>query len=219
MRPHHYYINQRSDLKALTSGARGPKRCLNLEVLYTEDECGDKGLQVIAMYCKKLRKLTHNGVVTHVGLIASCKARMEQVEKEIFWCCFLGKLANLNKIHHRPDSLCTTQTNEPKGDIVVNYIISNCGLNGERLNVSDCKSDSGNNQVNSSLNNSISDNEILADFIAKQKGKLASNRRKPSSTRPFRSIKLKDVIHREDQFKKKYPHLFTKTTPSSSAAS
>ncbi|GJZ27046.1 leucine-rich repeat, cysteine-containing subtype protein, partial [Tanacetum coccineum] len=45
----------------------------NLEVLYTEDVCGDKGSQVIGQFSKKLRKLTYSGVVTHVGLIAVAK--------------------------------------------------------------------------------------------------------------------------------------------------
>ncbi|GJU74629.1 leucine-rich repeat, cysteine-containing subtype protein [Tanacetum coccineum] len=49
------------------------ERCPNLEVLHTEDVCGDKGLKVIGKFCKKLRKLTHNGLVTHVGLIALAK--------------------------------------------------------------------------------------------------------------------------------------------------
>ncbi|GJR39908.1 leucine-rich repeat, cysteine-containing subtype protein [Tanacetum coccineum] len=49
------------------------KRCPNLEVLYTEDVCGDGGLQVIGTFCKKLRKLTHRGRVNHVGLIALAK--------------------------------------------------------------------------------------------------------------------------------------------------
>ncbi|GKF70042.1 leucine-rich repeat, cysteine-containing subtype protein, partial [Tanacetum coccineum] len=49
------------------------KRCPNLEVLSTEDVCGDRGLQVIGKFCKKLRKLTHYGRVTHVGLIALAK--------------------------------------------------------------------------------------------------------------------------------------------------
>ncbi|GJX47362.1 leucine-rich repeat, cysteine-containing subtype protein, partial [Tanacetum coccineum] len=49
------------------------KRCPNLEVLYTQDVCGDRGLQVIGKFCKKLRKLTHKGLVTHVGLIALAK--------------------------------------------------------------------------------------------------------------------------------------------------
>ncbi|GJZ54920.1 leucine-rich repeat, cysteine-containing subtype protein [Tanacetum coccineum] len=46
------------------------ERCTNLEVLYTKDVCGDKGLKVIGKFYKKLRKLTHNGLVTNVGLIA-----------------------------------------------------------------------------------------------------------------------------------------------------
>ncbi|GKE44032.1 leucine-rich repeat, cysteine-containing subtype protein [Tanacetum coccineum] len=49
------------------------KQCPNLEVLYTKDVCGDGGLQVIGKFCKKLRKLTHRGRVTHVGLIALAK--------------------------------------------------------------------------------------------------------------------------------------------------
>ncbi|GJU82756.1 leucine-rich repeat, cysteine-containing subtype protein [Tanacetum coccineum] len=49
------------------------KRCPNLKVLHTKDVCGDRGLQVIGHFCKKLRKLTHKGVVTHVGLIALAK--------------------------------------------------------------------------------------------------------------------------------------------------
>ncbi|GJZ65029.1 leucine-rich repeat, cysteine-containing subtype protein [Tanacetum coccineum] len=49
------------------------ERCPNLEVLHTEDVCGDKGLKVIGKFCKKLRKLFHNGLVTHVGLIALAK--------------------------------------------------------------------------------------------------------------------------------------------------
>ncbi|GKC49711.1 leucine-rich repeat, cysteine-containing subtype protein [Tanacetum coccineum] len=49
------------------------ERCPNLEVLYTRDECGDRGLHVIGKFCKKLRKLTHHGLVTHVGLIALAK--------------------------------------------------------------------------------------------------------------------------------------------------
>ncbi|PWA85626.1 hypothetical protein CTI12_AA146810 [Artemisia annua] len=50
------------------------KRCPNLEVLSTCDLCGDKGLQVIGQFCKKLRKLTYDGLnVTHVGLIALVK--------------------------------------------------------------------------------------------------------------------------------------------------
>nr|GEY56914.1 hypothetical protein [Tanacetum cinerariifolium] len=46
------------------------KRCPNLEVLRTSDACGDIGLQVIGQFCKKLRKLTHDEYVTHMGLIA-----------------------------------------------------------------------------------------------------------------------------------------------------
>ncbi|PWA98121.1 hypothetical protein CTI12_AA019230 [Artemisia annua] len=48
------------------------ERCPNLEVLHTEESCGDRGLQVIGQFCKKLRKLTYCGYVraTHVGLIA-----------------------------------------------------------------------------------------------------------------------------------------------------
>ncbi|GJW01408.1 leucine-rich repeat, cysteine-containing subtype protein [Tanacetum coccineum] len=49
------------------------KRCPNLEVLYTEDLCGDKGLQVIGQFCKKLRKLNHFGFATGRGLIALAK--------------------------------------------------------------------------------------------------------------------------------------------------
>ncbi|PWA34900.1 hypothetical protein CTI12_AA614740 [Artemisia annua] len=48
------------------------ERCPNLEVLHTEESCGDRGLQVIGQFCKKLSKLTYCGYVraTHVGLIA-----------------------------------------------------------------------------------------------------------------------------------------------------
>ncbi|PWA72205.1 hypothetical protein CTI12_AA273070 [Artemisia annua] len=51
------------------------KRCPNLEVLYTQNACGNKGLQVIGQFCKKLRKLTYtgDGVVTQEGLIALAK--------------------------------------------------------------------------------------------------------------------------------------------------
>nr|GEX11589.1 hypothetical protein [Tanacetum cinerariifolium] len=45
-------------------------RCPNLEVLHTENICGDKGFQLIGQFCKKLRKLTHYGRVTHLGLKA-----------------------------------------------------------------------------------------------------------------------------------------------------
>ncbi|PWA35789.1 hypothetical protein CTI12_AA606180 [Artemisia annua] len=46
------------------------ERCPNLEVLYTEDVCEDRGLQVVGQFCKKLRKLTYGGRATHMGLIA-----------------------------------------------------------------------------------------------------------------------------------------------------
>ncbi|GKC58241.1 leucine-rich repeat, cysteine-containing subtype protein [Tanacetum coccineum] len=49
------------------------KMCPYLEVLSTSDKCGDKGLQVIGKFCKKLCKLTHYGLVTHVGPIALAK--------------------------------------------------------------------------------------------------------------------------------------------------
>ncbi|GKF38025.1 leucine-rich repeat, cysteine-containing subtype protein, partial [Tanacetum coccineum] len=49
------------------------KMCPYLEVLSTLDKCGDKGLQVIGKFCKKLCKLTHYGLVTHVGPIALAK--------------------------------------------------------------------------------------------------------------------------------------------------
>ncbi|PWA67548.1 importin-5 [Artemisia annua] len=45
-------------------------RCPSLEVLVNHDTCGDEGLQVIGQFCKKLRKLTHRGRVTQMGLIA-----------------------------------------------------------------------------------------------------------------------------------------------------
>nr|GEY60288.1 leucine-rich repeat, cysteine-containing subtype [Tanacetum cinerariifolium] len=77
--------------------------CPNLEVLYFTDECGDKGLQVIAKFCKKLRKLTHYRPVTHVGLTAlskectklECvKVRLEDISNEVINC--IGKhLKNL----------------------------------------------------------------------------------------------------------------------------
>ncbi|PWA85741.1 hypothetical protein CTI12_AA147610 [Artemisia annua] len=44
--------------------------CPNLEVLATDDICGEIGCQVIDKFCKKLRKLSHRGLVTHMGLIA-----------------------------------------------------------------------------------------------------------------------------------------------------
>nr|GEW96736.1 hypothetical protein [Tanacetum cinerariifolium] len=46
------------------------ERYPNLEVLRTNDVCGDMGLRVIGQVCKKLRKLIHLGSVTHMGLIA-----------------------------------------------------------------------------------------------------------------------------------------------------
>ncbi|GJW23976.1 hypothetical protein Tco_0037787 [Tanacetum coccineum] len=46
------------------------ERCPNLEVLHTEDICGDRGLHVIGQVCKKLRKLTYDKQVTHMGLIS-----------------------------------------------------------------------------------------------------------------------------------------------------
>ncbi|GKA10137.1 hypothetical protein Tco_0689570 [Tanacetum coccineum] len=49
------------------------ERCPNLEVLHTEDICGDGGLQAFSLFCKKLCKLTHLGRVTHIGLIALAK--------------------------------------------------------------------------------------------------------------------------------------------------
>ncbi|GJT96920.1 leucine-rich repeat, cysteine-containing subtype protein [Tanacetum coccineum] len=60
------------------------KRCPNLEVLYTEDGCGDTGLQVISKFCKKLRKLTHKGGVTHVGLISLAKGCTNLESLEVF---------------------------------------------------------------------------------------------------------------------------------------
>ncbi|GKC60386.1 alpha/beta hydrolase fold protein [Tanacetum coccineum] len=49
------------------------ERCPNLEVLSTQDVCGDRGLEVIGKFCKKLRKLTYYGTVTHMGLIVLAK--------------------------------------------------------------------------------------------------------------------------------------------------
>ncbi|PWA47921.1 hypothetical protein CTI12_AA492900 [Artemisia annua] len=70
-------VNQLRELN-LTCSRRGEEccqcflfeRCPNLEVLRTDDVCGDMGLRVIGQVCKKLRKLTHCGRVTHMGLIA-----------------------------------------------------------------------------------------------------------------------------------------------------
>ncbi|GKE28681.1 leucine-rich repeat, cysteine-containing subtype protein [Tanacetum coccineum] len=72
------FLNQIRKLKLVSLGLRYEcqcslfKRCLNLEVLCTDDKCGDTGLQVIGKFCKKLRKLNHKGVgvVTHLGVIA-----------------------------------------------------------------------------------------------------------------------------------------------------
>ncbi|PWA58976.1 hypothetical protein CTI12_AA395570 [Artemisia annua] len=49
------------------------KRCPNLEVLYSQDHCEDRGLQVLGQFCKKLRKFTYTLLATHVGLIALAK--------------------------------------------------------------------------------------------------------------------------------------------------
>nr|GEU91506.1 hypothetical protein [Tanacetum cinerariifolium] len=46
------------------------ERCPNLEVLHTGDVCGDGGLHVVGQVCKKLRKLTYDKQVTHMGLIS-----------------------------------------------------------------------------------------------------------------------------------------------------
>ncbi|GJS06419.1 leucine-rich repeat, cysteine-containing subtype protein [Tanacetum coccineum] len=83
------------------------KRCPNLEVLDTEVVCGDRGLQVLGEFCKKLRKLTHDGHVTHVGLIALAKGctkleclkvRLRDISNEAIKC--LGThLENLRKLH------------------------------------------------------------------------------------------------------------------------
>ncbi|GKB23973.1 leucine-rich repeat, cysteine-containing subtype protein [Tanacetum coccineum] len=81
------------------------KRCPNLEVLYAEDVCGDRGLQKIGQFCKKLRKLNHYGLVTHMGLIALAKGctklerlkvRLTDISNEALEC--LGThLKNLRK--------------------------------------------------------------------------------------------------------------------------
>ncbi|GKC48850.1 leucine-rich repeat, cysteine-containing subtype protein, partial [Tanacetum coccineum] len=89
------------------------KRCPNLEVLYTEDVCEDGGLQVIGKFCKKLRKLTHNGIVTQVGLIALAKGctkleclkvRLGDISNEALECVGTH-LKNLRK-------LCMTLVNK-----------------------------------------------------------------------------------------------------------
>ncbi|GKB00414.1 leucine-rich repeat, cysteine-containing subtype protein [Tanacetum coccineum] len=72
------FLNQIRKLKLVSLGLRYEcqcslfKRCPNLEVLCTDDKCGDRGLQVIGKFCKKLHKLNHKGVgvVTHLGVIA-----------------------------------------------------------------------------------------------------------------------------------------------------
>ncbi|GJV79617.1 leucine-rich repeat, cysteine-containing subtype protein [Tanacetum coccineum] len=81
------------------------KMCPNLEVLYPADECGDTGVQVIGKFCKKLRKLTHYGLMTHVGLMALAKGctkleclevRLRDISNEALEC--LGThLKNLRK--------------------------------------------------------------------------------------------------------------------------
>nr|GEX06540.1 putative reverse transcriptase, RNA-dependent DNA polymerase [Tanacetum cinerariifolium] len=83
------------------------------------------------------------------------------------------------------------------------------GLKGEgplRPYALDNMVDSNHNEVNSILDPSFTDNEILADFIAKQKGKLASHKRRLNPTRPFRSIKQKDVVHSKAILNKKKDH-------------
>ncbi|GJT30347.1 leucine-rich repeat, cysteine-containing subtype protein [Tanacetum coccineum] len=69
-------------------------RCPNLEVLSTSDVCGDGGLQVIGKFCKILRKLTHNGVVTHLGLIALAKGctKLECLEAMLMGCNKIERL-------------------------------------------------------------------------------------------------------------------------------
>ncbi|GJY12969.1 leucine-rich repeat, cysteine-containing subtype protein [Tanacetum coccineum] len=81
------------------------KMCPNLEVLYPSDECGYTVLQVIGKFSKKLRKLNHEGLVTHVGLMALAKGctkleclevRLEDISNEALEC--LGThLKNLHK--------------------------------------------------------------------------------------------------------------------------
>ncbi|GJV83473.1 ACT domain-containing protein [Tanacetum coccineum] len=74
------YLNQVRELDLLCIDIRPNcqcylfKRCPSLEVLITQDICGDEGLQVIGQFCKKLRKLTHEGWVTHMGLMALAQA-------------------------------------------------------------------------------------------------------------------------------------------------
>ncbi|GJY44436.1 leucine-rich repeat, cysteine-containing subtype protein [Tanacetum coccineum] len=71
------YVNQLRELNLTCVRVRNEccpcfliGRCPNLEVLRTDDACRDRGLRVIGQVCKKLRKLTHYGCVTHMGLIA-----------------------------------------------------------------------------------------------------------------------------------------------------
>ncbi|GKA04163.1 leucine-rich repeat, cysteine-containing subtype protein [Tanacetum coccineum] len=58
----------------------------SLEVLHTQDNCGDKGLQVIGQFCKKLRKLTRYGLATQMGLIAVAQGcpNLEYLEFTLF---------------------------------------------------------------------------------------------------------------------------------------
>ncbi|PWA37453.1 hypothetical protein CTI12_AA590290 [Artemisia annua] len=85
-------------------------RCPNLEVLYTEDAYGDPGLQIISNL-KNLRKLTHNGRVTHLGLMALAKGctkleclkvSLRDISNEAIKCVGTH-LKNLRKfsMHHR----------------------------------------------------------------------------------------------------------------------
>ncbi|GJX41570.1 leucine-rich repeat, cysteine-containing subtype protein [Tanacetum coccineum] len=72
-------LNQITQLKLVFVGLDEDQQCLlfercpNLEVLSTNDVCGDRGLQVIGKFCKRLRKLSHYGGMTHVGLISLAK--------------------------------------------------------------------------------------------------------------------------------------------------
>ncbi|GKE12592.1 leucine-rich repeat, cysteine-containing subtype protein [Tanacetum coccineum] len=72
-------LNQITKLKLVFVGLDEDQQCLlfercpNLEVLSTNDVCGDRGLQVIGKFCKRLRKLSHYGGMTHVGLISVAK--------------------------------------------------------------------------------------------------------------------------------------------------
>ncbi|GJU34145.1 leucine-rich repeat, cysteine-containing subtype protein [Tanacetum coccineum] len=81
------------------------KRCPNLEVLHANYECGERVLQVIGKFCKKLRKLTYKGLATQLGLIAvakgctkleSLKVSLRDISNEALEC--LGtNLKNLRK--------------------------------------------------------------------------------------------------------------------------